>query len=124
MLEASKIIFNDTGGSDIIEKALSIFADAIFMRNEQIEKAKALPDRSTEIEYIDMIYEAHEVGRDKKDFTKAMELLKKAVQIYPDGEYGMWGLATVLMHDRQYSEAIKIMHKLIEAHPNPRYKFE
>ena len=48
------------------------------------------------------------------DFSEALKILKKAVELYPEKEHSRWGYATTLHHTGQYKEAIKEYEKLIE----------
>lgn len=132
MLEAKRILINNKGDEisalSIYNKALpasSIYNKALEMRNEQIEKAKKLPDRSNEIKYIDLLEQGHKIGREKKDFEKVVSMYEEALQLYPEGDIGLWGLATTYWHLGEYEKSKEQFEKLIEKRPDiPRYRFE
>jgi len=56
---------------------------------------------------------------------KALESLRAAVDLLPDREEGLWGLASALLHVERYDEALAAYEKLTAAFPGvPRYLFE
>ena len=134
MLESKKILDhlaeknNDLEDSEIKElndRAFLTYLTALEMRHIEIKKAKDLPDRSKEIQYVEMITEGQKIGREEQDFDHALELFEKAIKIYPEGELGRWGLATTYMHLEMYDKSIGEFKKLIELKPEAyRYQFE
>ena len=55
-----------------------------------------------------------ETKKEKPDFTKAIELLKKAHELFPENEHCLWGYATTLHHIKEYKQSIEQYNKLIE----------
>ncbi|OGC77244.1 hypothetical protein A2619_04485 [candidate division WWE3 bacterium RIFOXYD1_FULL_39_9] len=118
MLEASKFKLIDENATDVLLKAYRLF-------NEAIKKAKELPDNSDTIESIQLMFDAQEIGRKEKDFTKAKEMLEKAVDKSPTNEVARWGLATVHFQIKEYEKSIPIYNQLVKEYPEKkRYKFE
>lgn len=130
LLEARRIendIFyftTDTKYKKIIEQALE-------MRNEKI--ALAEKELKTDLEtkknlipqYLDLLAESRKYGKDNKDMDKALDILKKAIELLPDREEAQWGLASALFHLSKYEEAITAYINLIKLFPdNNRYLFE
>ena len=71
------------------------------------------------------MFDAQEIGRKEKDFTKAKEMLEKAVNKSPTNEVARWGLATAYFQIREYEKSIDIFNQLVKEYPEKRrYKFE
>ena len=107
------------------ENASSVLLKAVCLLREAINKAKELPDNSSLIESIQLMFDAQEIGRKEKDFTKAKEMLEKAVNKSPTNEVARWGLATAYFQIREYEKSIDIFNQLVKEYPEKRrYKFE
>jgi predicted negative regulator of RcsB-dependent stress response len=121
MLDARRILKDspdDERAKDILDKAGMMLA-------QEIDKAANLPDRTNEIDYIELITQAQEIGRDKKDFLRTITLFKRALEIYPEGDIGRWGLATAYMHVEEYDKSIAEYRTIIKNRPEIyQYQFE
>ena len=108
--------------------ALGIERKALDMRNEiiktEIEEAKK--DRRDDlIQYCYCLEEGQKMGRDKKDFDKALKLLKKASKLFPERWEARWGLATTYTMLRKDKESLEQFDKLVETHPKElQFQFE
>lgn len=110
--------------NDLANKANDIYCRALEIRKEAIDKAKSLPDQSDEIDCIQLIYEAQKIGRETKDYTKARDMLEKAVDLYPANTMAIYGLASAYFHTEQYDKSIKLYEILIKKDYSPRCEFE
>lgn len=121
MLDARRIMKNDP--NNILTQQIQI--KAIRMLNKDIDRAKDLPDRTDEIDYVELITQGQEIGREEQDYTQVIQMFTQALKIYPQGDLGRWGLATALMQDKQYNASIVEYLKVINRNPKIyRYRFE
>jgi hypothetical protein len=126
------ILINGLGCNEYIQ-ARKIEQKAIKMREENIQKAieNYKEDNSKLLKYNELLDLSKELGKEEakkkenRDFTKSLELLKEAVELFPDREESLWGLATALHHTNQFDESIEIYRKLIDKYPDIyQYRFE
>jgi tetratricopeptide (TPR) repeat protein len=121
MLDAQKILQLQSS----YEPAHEILAKAQHILINDIRKAKALPDRSNEIDYIELITRGQEIGRDEQDYPRVITMFKRALEIYPEGDLGRWGLATAYMQEKEYDKSITEYREIIRRNPlQHRYRFE
>jgi hypothetical protein len=124
MIEAAKIIYS-YDDEILCNRAKEVLSKSKKMLEEEIEKARTLPDLSNKIDCIQLIYDAHKIGKDQKNFKEAIKMLEKAKELDPESELVDWGLATGYFHDGQLDKAIeKYEDRLIKITSNPRYLFE
>lgn len=113
--------------TDLEKEAIEVECKALKMREEAIDKAKKEEEEdnpSKLIEYVEMLYESKELGREEK-YKEATECLIRAVELFPEKEEARWGLATVCHHNKIYEESIKYYRGLVDDFPeNHRYRFE
>lgn len=89
------------------------------MRNEMIEKAKKAESKeeNDDIRYKDLLEYAQKVGKEYEDWEKVEYILKKAIQIKPNGEMGLWALASLCEKQSRLKESSEIYKKLINSFP-------
>ncbi len=105
--------------------ALEVLEKAQMICENDIAKAKELPDRTNEIDYTELITQGQKIGREEKDYTQAIQIFEQALKIYPKGDLGRWGLATAYMQVKQYDKSIAEYLKIIDRNPKIyRYRFE
>jgi len=133
-----------------LREAYKIKTLAINLRNKSIKKAiKYYRNIDHLLEYLELMEENKKAGREelKKsqqmssledpinpaleitpdqmsalNFNKAYELLKKAVDLFPDKEHSLWGYATTLHHMEKYDESIEEYKRLISMVEEKRKK--
>jgi len=130
MLESKKILdslkYCDFNPNDYAI-AQNIYWRAIKMCEDALKEAEKLIDQTDHIDSIQLLYEAQKIGRDKRDFVTAKQMLEEAYELQPDDEIVQWGLASVYFHTQDYPKAIEMYHKLIKndnKNDNARYIFE
>ncbi len=112
------------------DEVKAIYKKALTMREEAIEKAKKeeydnWEERKKILEYNRLIKESREAGKNDQDFSKAVEILEEAKELFPDNPEAKWGLATALHHSGRFDESLSMYRELIKESPdNNRYKFE
>jgi len=95
------------------------------MKLKSINDSNNSEDKTDLIEFNKFIEQSQKVGREEKDFKKALLLLKKANKLFPKDINCLWGLATAYHHLSNIKESKKAYNKLIELEPkNLRYKYE
>jgi len=115
----------------IMKHAADIIDRSIIMRTDAIEKAKDVYEvdlslnRNKIPEYLDLIDEALELGRDGKKFSEAMELLKKAKELIPTRQEARWGIASAYnMLDNLVLAAAEYKSLVEDFQEVHRFKFE
>lgn len=128
LLDAKKVLLNpDNYDYDIKQKAKKILSKAGEMKRKTIEKGKELLNTKSHnlIIYNDLIEQSKIEGRDNKNFDKAMELIDKAIELFPEREEALWGKASAYYYIKKYEDALEIYEKLLKLDPdNYRYYFE
>jgi hypothetical protein len=103
-----------------------VYDKAIEMRAESIAHAELIPDRSNDLEYLNLCEQAHELGKEKK-YKDALKILKKAYELKTThkNEKALWGIATAEFILERKEESRNAFTKLIKINPdNLKYKFE
>jgi tetratricopeptide (TPR) repeat protein len=125
LLDAEKIIgeTHDESVDAVYQKAIRMRDDAIILaKKEELENADK---RKKLIEYNSLMEESRRLGREEKNFEKALQFLKQASELMPDSTEAKWGIATALHHNEQFEEALRVYEELIETNPeNHRFRFE
>lgn len=111
------------------KKIIKIVHKASKMRDEAIQKAKdgrkEIKENFKKLKFNNLIKQSIKIGKETEDFQKSLELIQRALKLYPDNEFALYGLATTYHHIGQYEESLKGYEKLIELKSdNNRYKFE
>lgn len=130
LLDARMILKNDINN----EEAIDVLQRSLEMREDAIKAA--IDSKETDdgllIKYNELIEQSLELGKKEtikdekdRDFSKALSILRKAVETLPNKQEARWGLATTLHHMKYYDESIKVYKKLVEDFPDVlQYKFE
>lgn len=128
LLDAKRVLTHLNDYSDETQhKANDIILKAYKMRDEAIEKGKKMISEKSQdlILYNDLIEQSKIEGRDNHNFDKAIELINKAIDLFPEKEEALWGLASTYYNLNRYEEALEIYEKLLKINPdNHRYFFE
>ena len=128
LLDAKKAMLTES--SKAYDKAEKIYNKALEMKEEAIKKAKEAENEDHDkmsdlLKYNALLKEARSIGRDDKDYSKSIKLMRKAVKLIPDDPQALWGIATALHHAGKIEESITEYRKLIKKFPeNNTFKFE
>jgi len=130
MLIAKKMLNPDHKdfNSNNYAMAQVILETTTIMRERNIMDAKKkmdVPASENEIKYNALIEKAQELGREEGKYDEALLLLKDAVEIFPDREFGLYGLACAYAFTNNFNEAEKAYKNLIKRNPdNLDYQFD
>jgi tetratricopeptide (TPR) repeat protein len=123
-IDAKKIIQKESEGSDLYKKATKIIKKAINLRLK-LDLPVDHDEEDRLLMYNDLIEEASKIGRENKDFDRALKLIKYALWIMPNGTKAKWGKATILGRIGRFDESINLYKELLEIDPdNFTYQFE
>lgn len=122
LLDARRILKKDPEN----EQAKRIETASLILRERLIDKAKnEYGETDKLLEYNNLIENAQLLGRERKDYKKAANLIKEAVKLYPEKEIGLYGLATVSLYIDDYEMSLAAYKRLIREHPDKLdYRFE
>ena len=131
LLEARRILKTVACDSEEYDNAGAVQYSAEYIRNELITKADVLQqeamknDSASLPEYLDLIDEALEIGRNDSKYEEALTLLVRANELQPNKSEALWGMASAYNALGKMQDAKAAYKTLVETFPeNTRYKFE
>lgn len=129
LLDARKVLENHIPGEK--KTALEIEATkvqeiALKARSEQINNIiREYKDRSSELEYNNLIEKSKTLGRDHQNYKESLKLLKRANNLCPDKVEAKWGLATTYHFLKMTDESLYYFEELMKDYPDDlKFKFE